>query len=161
MACASERAVLEVPKERIYHLKPITFSGPCKSDLTFKVGKCMIHARNDDMRNVLFANSVFVYTAKSHVISVAIRKEAHVIFSVLHQNVSIRTWNNMNKLFRYMGQSKLQFACRTTTRIEDTGLCLITLQTSEWKAAASSTAMAGNGGLIPAKSTKLSYVIMF
>ncbi|KAF8022325.1 hypothetical protein BT93_G2467 [Corymbia citriodora subsp. variegata] len=37
VACSSERAVLVVPKNRIYHLKPITFSGPCKSDLTFKV----------------------------------------------------------------------------------------------------------------------------
>ncbi|KAK3423030.1 hypothetical protein EUGRSUZ_G03373 [Eucalyptus grandis] len=37
VACSSEGAVLVVPKNRIYHLKPITFSGPCKSNLTFKV----------------------------------------------------------------------------------------------------------------------------
>ncbi|XP_030474289.1 polygalacturonase-like [Syzygium oleosum] len=37
VACSSERAAIVVPKNRIYHLKPITFSGPCKSGLTFKV----------------------------------------------------------------------------------------------------------------------------
>ncbi|KAI6675851.1 hypothetical protein NL676_036647 [Syzygium grande] len=36
VACSSERAAIVVPKNRIYHLKPITFSGPCKSGLTFK-----------------------------------------------------------------------------------------------------------------------------
>ncbi|KAH9774534.1 polygalacturonase QRT2 [Citrus sinensis] len=36
-ACSSENeAVLVVPNNKIYHLKPITFSGPCKSDLTMK-----------------------------------------------------------------------------------------------------------------------------
>ncbi|XP_057498148.1 polygalacturonase-like [Actinidia eriantha] len=36
-ACASTGAVLVVPKNRIYHLKPITFSGPCSSNLTIKI----------------------------------------------------------------------------------------------------------------------------
>ncbi|KAK9192303.1 hypothetical protein WN943_020919 [Citrus x changshan-huyou] len=37
-ACSSENeAVLVVPNNKIYHLKPITFSGPCKSDLTMKI----------------------------------------------------------------------------------------------------------------------------
>ncbi|XP_057978628.1 polygalacturonase QRT2-like [Malania oleifera] len=38
VACASEEGVvLVVPKNRQYHLKPITFSGPCKSDITVKI----------------------------------------------------------------------------------------------------------------------------
>ncbi|KAA8520238.1 hypothetical protein F0562_014495 [Nyssa sinensis] len=36
-ACSSKRGVLVVPRNRIYHLKPITFSGPCKSALTMKI----------------------------------------------------------------------------------------------------------------------------
>lgn len=37
-ACSSDNeAVLIVPRHKIYHLKPVTFSGPCKSDLTMKV----------------------------------------------------------------------------------------------------------------------------
>uniref|UniRef100_A0A5B7B9H6 endo-polygalacturonase n=1 Tax=Davidia involucrata TaxID=16924 RepID=A0A5B7B9H6_DAVIN len=37
-ACSSSTGgVLVVPKNRIYHLKPITFSGPCKSALTMKI----------------------------------------------------------------------------------------------------------------------------
>lgn len=37
-AClASNGAVLVVPRNKIYHLKPLIFSGPCKSTLTFKV----------------------------------------------------------------------------------------------------------------------------
>lgn len=48
-ACSSENeAVLVVPNNKIYHLKPITFSGPCKSDLTMKVSlrMCMHGADN-------------------------------------------------------------------------------------------------------------------
>ncbi|XP_050386259.1 polygalacturonase [Argentina anserina] len=39
-ACSNSRArsvELVVPKNRLYHLKPITFSGPCKSHVTFKI----------------------------------------------------------------------------------------------------------------------------
>ncbi|XP_021890788.1 polygalacturonase QRT2-like [Carica papaya] len=37
-AClASNGAVLVVPRNKIYHLKPLIFSGPCKSTLTFKI----------------------------------------------------------------------------------------------------------------------------
>ncbi|XP_040991037.1 polygalacturonase QRT2 [Juglans microcarpa x Juglans regia] len=36
-ACSSANSVLVVPKYRNYHLKPITFSGPCRSDMTLKV----------------------------------------------------------------------------------------------------------------------------
>ncbi|KAJ4711617.1 putative Polygalacturonase [Melia azedarach] len=37
-ACSSDNeAVLIVPRHKIYHLKPVTFSGPCKSDLTMKI----------------------------------------------------------------------------------------------------------------------------
>lgn len=36
--CSSEsEAVLIIPKNKIYHLKPVTFSGPCKSGVTMKV----------------------------------------------------------------------------------------------------------------------------
>lgn len=38
-ACSSREAILLVPKGRRYLLKPITFTGPCKSDLTMKVIK--------------------------------------------------------------------------------------------------------------------------
>ncbi|KAL6981210.1 Glycosidase [Sarracenia purpurea var. burkii] len=36
-ACMGKDAVLVVPKQRTYHLKPVTFSGPCNSGLTMKV----------------------------------------------------------------------------------------------------------------------------
>ncbi|TXG55815.1 hypothetical protein EZV62_017128 [Acer yangbiense] len=37
-ACSSSReAVLVVPKNKIYYLKPLRFSGPCKSSLTMKI----------------------------------------------------------------------------------------------------------------------------
>ncbi|KAL6982347.1 Glycosidase [Sarracenia purpurea var. burkii] len=36
-ACTGKDTVLVVPKKRIYHLKPVTFSGPCNSGLTMKV----------------------------------------------------------------------------------------------------------------------------
>lgn len=36
-ACSSREAILLVPKGRRYLLKPITFTGPCKSDLTMKI----------------------------------------------------------------------------------------------------------------------------
>ncbi|XP_052193270.1 polygalacturonase [Diospyros lotus] len=36
-ACSSGADVLVVPNKRVYHLKPIVFSGPCKSDLTMKI----------------------------------------------------------------------------------------------------------------------------
>ncbi|KAI6668905.1 hypothetical protein NL676_003790 [Syzygium grande] len=36
-ACSAQRAVLVVPQSKTYRLKPITFSGPCKSDLTVKI----------------------------------------------------------------------------------------------------------------------------
>ncbi|KAA8515674.1 hypothetical protein F0562_018715 [Nyssa sinensis] len=35
--CSSKEGVLVVPKNRIYRLKPITFSGPCKSALALKI----------------------------------------------------------------------------------------------------------------------------
>lgn len=37
VACSSEKAVLLVPINRIYHLKPVTFAGPCNSGLTMRV----------------------------------------------------------------------------------------------------------------------------
>ncbi|KAF8010058.1 hypothetical protein BT93_J0892 [Corymbia citriodora subsp. variegata] len=36
-ACSAQRAVLVVPQSKTYRLSPITFSGPCKSDLTVKI----------------------------------------------------------------------------------------------------------------------------
>ncbi|XP_009354806.3 polygalacturonase [Pyrus x bretschneideri] len=37
-ACSSKRGVeLVVPKNRVYHLKPMNFSGPCQSDVTLKI----------------------------------------------------------------------------------------------------------------------------
>ncbi|XP_022145658.1 polygalacturonase QRT2 [Momordica charantia] len=36
-ACSSTNGILLVPYERTYHLKPITFSGPCNSPLVFKI----------------------------------------------------------------------------------------------------------------------------
>ncbi|CAK7330865.1 unnamed protein product [Dovyalis caffra] len=37
-ACSSKRsAVIVIPKNKIYYLKPVTFSGPCESDLVFMV----------------------------------------------------------------------------------------------------------------------------
>ncbi|XP_022152594.1 polygalacturonase-like isoform X2 [Momordica charantia] len=36
-ACSSSKAILLVPKGRTYYLKPITFSGPCRSPLTLKI----------------------------------------------------------------------------------------------------------------------------
>ncbi|XP_050210799.1 polygalacturonase QRT2 [Mercurialis annua] len=37
-ACSSEESVIiVVPKNKIYHLKPVKFSGPCQSDLIFKI----------------------------------------------------------------------------------------------------------------------------
>jgi hypothetical protein len=35
-ACDSKDSVLVVPINRTYHLKPITFKGPCKSNFTLK-----------------------------------------------------------------------------------------------------------------------------
>ncbi|KAM7262825.1 hypothetical protein ACFE04_000508 [Oxalis oulophora] len=38
IACSSKTsAVLVVPKNKFYHVKPILFQGPCKSDLTIKI----------------------------------------------------------------------------------------------------------------------------
>ncbi|XAR54364.1 Polygalacturonase [Bertholletia excelsa] len=37
VACSSNGGVLVVPKNRIYHLKPLTFSGPCRAGLTMKI----------------------------------------------------------------------------------------------------------------------------
>ncbi|EEF44630.1 polygalacturonase QRT2 [Ricinus communis] len=37
-ACSSEEsAIIVVPKNKIYYLKPVKFSGPCQSDLIFKI----------------------------------------------------------------------------------------------------------------------------
>ncbi|OWM78379.1 polygalacturonase QRT2-like [Punica granatum] len=36
-ACSTEGGVLLVPKNRTYHLKPITFSGPCKSGMKMQI----------------------------------------------------------------------------------------------------------------------------
>ncbi|KAL5562597.1 hypothetical protein UlMin_032344 [Ulmus minor] len=36
-ACSSKQGVILVPKNKIYHLKPITFSGPCRSSLTMLI----------------------------------------------------------------------------------------------------------------------------
>jgi hypothetical protein len=36
-ACDSKDSVLVVPRNMTYHLKPIAFSGPCKSNFTLKV----------------------------------------------------------------------------------------------------------------------------
>ncbi|GAV86059.1 Glyco_hydro_28 domain-containing protein [Cephalotus follicularis] len=35
--CSCKGSVLVVPDDRSYHLKPITFEGPCQSDLIFKI----------------------------------------------------------------------------------------------------------------------------
>ncbi|PKI35676.1 hypothetical protein CRG98_043947 [Punica granatum] len=37
VACSSERGVFVVPNNGIYHLKPITFSGPCQSGFKVKI----------------------------------------------------------------------------------------------------------------------------
>lgn len=42
-ACSSKDSVLVVPKNRIYYLKPITFSGPCTSTFTLKVSSTCMH----------------------------------------------------------------------------------------------------------------------
>uniref|UniRef100_A0A0A0K6J9 Polygalacturonase n=1 Tax=Cucumis sativus TaxID=3659 RepID=A0A0A0K6J9_CUCSA len=36
-ACSSTNAIFLVPCDRVYHLKPITFTGPCNSPLLFKI----------------------------------------------------------------------------------------------------------------------------
>ncbi|KAB1669427.1 hypothetical protein ES319_1Z045700v1 [Gossypium barbadense] len=36
-ACSSQGATLVVPKKKVYHLKPIDFSGPCKSAISLNV----------------------------------------------------------------------------------------------------------------------------
>ncbi|KAL0561869.1 hypothetical protein IC582_002314 [Cucumis melo] len=36
-ACSSTNAIFLVPCDRVYHLKPITFSGPCNSPLLFQI----------------------------------------------------------------------------------------------------------------------------
>lgn len=36
-ACSSRESVLVVPNKKNYYLKPITFSGPCKSSITLKI----------------------------------------------------------------------------------------------------------------------------
>ncbi|KAG6575692.1 Polygalacturonase QRT2, partial [Cucurbita argyrosperma subsp. sororia] len=36
-ACSSTNAIFLVPNDRTYHLKPITFSGPCNSPFAFKI----------------------------------------------------------------------------------------------------------------------------
>lgn len=37
VACSAQRAALVVPQGKTYRLTPITFSGPCKSDVTVKI----------------------------------------------------------------------------------------------------------------------------
>ncbi|XP_059651024.1 polygalacturonase-like [Cornus florida] len=46
VACSSKGGVLVVPQKRIYLLKPITFSGPCKSLLTMKIYGTMKASNN-------------------------------------------------------------------------------------------------------------------
>lgn len=36
-ACSSKGSAFEVPRNKVYHLKPITFSGPCHSGFTMKI----------------------------------------------------------------------------------------------------------------------------
>jgi hypothetical protein len=43
-ACDSKNSVLVVPRNRTYLLKPITFSGPCKSNFTLKVSLRSIYS---------------------------------------------------------------------------------------------------------------------
>ncbi|KAJ4839643.1 hypothetical protein Tsubulata_043252 [Turnera subulata] len=52
-ACSSKRsAVIVVPKNKSYRLKPITFSGPCKSDLQFLIyGTIKASPRISDYEN--------------------------------------------------------------------------------------------------------------
>ncbi|KAB1224828.1 Polygalacturonase [Morella rubra] len=48
-ACNSADSVLVIPANKIYHLRPITFSGPCKSNFTMKVdGKIKASTRRSD-----------------------------------------------------------------------------------------------------------------
>ncbi|TYK01108.1 polygalacturonase-like [Cucumis melo var. makuwa] len=51
-ACSSRKATLLVPKGRTYYLKPITFSGPCRSPLTLKInGMIKASTRISDYEN--------------------------------------------------------------------------------------------------------------
>ncbi|OMP10071.1 Glycoside hydrolase, family 28 [Corchorus olitorius] len=61
-ACSSSQgAVLVVPKKKIYHVKPIDFSGPCKSALVFKVYgtiKASVHHSDYKERKWLYFDNV-------------------------------------------------------------------------------------------------------
>ncbi|KAM7509014.1 hypothetical protein LguiA_019467 [Lonicera macranthoides] len=51
-ACSSENSIFIVPRRRVYHLKPITFSGPCKSNLKMKIhGKIKASPHRSDYKS--------------------------------------------------------------------------------------------------------------
>ncbi|KAL9333901.1 hypothetical protein Peur_074040 [Populus x canadensis] len=52
-ACSSKgSAIIVIPKNKIYYLKPVTFSGPCESDLVFKIfGTIKASAKVSDYEN--------------------------------------------------------------------------------------------------------------
>ncbi|KAL5543572.1 hypothetical protein UlMin_007356 [Ulmus minor] len=51
-ACSSKQGAILVPKNKVYHLKPITFSGPCQSDLTMLIyGTIKASPRRSDYEN--------------------------------------------------------------------------------------------------------------
>ncbi|KAL5543575.1 hypothetical protein UlMin_007359 [Ulmus minor] len=51
-ACSSKQGAILVPKNKVYHLKPITFSGPCRSGLTMLIyGTIKASPRRSDYEN--------------------------------------------------------------------------------------------------------------
>ncbi|KAF9675581.1 hypothetical protein SADUNF_Sadunf09G0047000 [Salix dunnii] len=52
-ACSSNgSAIIVIPKNKVYYLKPVTFSGPCESDLVFKIfGTIKASAKISDYEN--------------------------------------------------------------------------------------------------------------
>lgn len=143
-----------VPKNRNYHLKPITFSGPCKSHVTFKVSLSLyitytICASKHIVCELTHSQS-YMHTSDTQT------NETLIPISLVHAIFCVRDKLNMYiYISRSMERSKHHQFDRITKGTEGIGLRSRICRTSELKVVelASSMAMEGNGGRTLAKLT--------
>ena len=163
MACSSENSALVVPENRNYHLKPITFSGPCQPDFTMKVSfmHACIYNRNYHLKvnyilrvlQIWFYTKVFYSNTQTMYICMYVYVTAHI-------RLLLRKLTSFCFCFftRSMEQSKLLLINQIMKKIHYIGLCLIISKILQLKVVAQSMAMGGNGGKAHAKSTQTLYV---
>jgi hypothetical protein len=134
-----------VPQNKSYHLKPVTFSGPCKSNFTFKV---------------IWLRSLHACIYTSLYIHIHIRQLTYILLIVC-LILKVFVFLSLISLCRSMEQSKLLLINQIIKNINDNGLCSKIFKILLSKVRAPSMAMGRGGGITHAKSTNLWYIYIY